>query len=164
VASLNAQKALRCQTHETIAKVSNDMGKRFTFNTAIASVMELLNALYRFEDQSEQGRAVMQEALEAAALLLSPITPHVSHSLWQTLGGEGAVITAVWPIVDEDALVKDSIELVVQVNGKLRGRINVATDAAKDVIETAALNDENVQRFLEGQSGQESDCSTQTFG
>ena len=151
VASLNAQqKALRCQTHETIAKVSNDMGKRFTFNTAIASVMELLNALYRFDDQSEQGRAVMQEALETATLLLSPITPHVSHSLWQTLGDEGAVISAPWPIVDKTALVKDNIELVVQVNGKLRGRIHVATDAAKDVIETMAQDDENVRRFLEG--------------
>ncbi len=151
VASLNApQKALRCQTHETITKVSNDMGKRFTFNTAIASVMELLNALYRFEDRSEQGRAVMQEALETATLLLSPITPHVSHSLWQTLGGEGAVITAPWPVVDKTALVKDSIELVVQVNGKLRGRISVATDATKDVIEAIAQDDENVQRFLEG--------------
>ncbi|HEB63195.1 MAG TPA: leucine--tRNA ligase [Gammaproteobacteria bacterium] len=151
VAILNApQKALRCQTHETITKVSNDMGKRFTFNTAIASVMELLNALYRFEDRSEQGRAVMQEALETATLLLSPITPHVSHSLWQVLGGEGAVITAPWPVVDKTALVKDSIELVVQVNGKLRGRISVATDAPKDVIEANAQSDENVQRFLEG--------------
>ncbi len=151
VANLNAvQKALRCQTHETIAKVSNDMGKRFTFNTAIASVMELLNALYRFEDRSEQGRAVEQEALTAAVLLLAPIVPHVSHTLWQTLGGEGVAINAAWPVVDKAALVKDTLELVVQVNGKLRGRINVAADATKDVIEAAALNDENVQRFLEG--------------
>ncbi len=153
VARLNAeQKALRCQTHETIAKAGKDMGQRFTFNTAIASVMELLNAIYRFEDRSEQGRAVVQEALETAVLLLSPITPHICHSLWQSLGGQGAVMSAPWPVADQSALVKDRIELVVQVNGKLRGRIDVATDAAKDAIEAAAVGDENVQRFLENKA------------
>jgi leucyl-tRNA synthetase len=144
------QRGLRRQTHQTIAKFSDDVGRRFTFNTAIAAVMELLNALYKFDDDSEQGCAVVQEALEAAVLLLSPIVPHICHVLWRQLGHQQAIVDAPWPLIDESALVREEIELVVQVNGKLRGRISIATDAERDAIERAALNDENVQRFVEG--------------
>ncbi len=144
------QKSLRRQVHETIAKCTDDMGRRFTFNTAIAAVMELMNALGKFEDDSPAGRAVVQEALETVVLLLSPIVPHITHVLWQALGHEGAVIEQDWPQADESALVREEIELVVQVNGKLRGRISVPVDAERSQIEQAAQQEENVQRFIEG--------------
>ncbi len=144
------QKSLRRQIHETIAKFSDDVGRRFTFNTAIAAVMELMNALNKFEDDSTQGRAVVQEALETSTLLLSPIVPHITHVLWRTLGKPGAVIEQPWPQVDASALVRDEIEMVVQVNGKLRGRICVPVDAGREQVESAAQQEENVQRFIEG--------------
>ncbi len=146
----DTQRELRRRVHETIAKVSDDMGRRNTFNTAIAAVMELINALSRFEDASAQGRAVVQEALEAVTLLLAPIVPHISHALWHQLGHSGTVVEASWPQVDQDALVQSEIELVVQVNGKLRGRIKVPVEADNATVESLAKADENVQRFIEG--------------
>ena len=143
------QKNLRRQVHATLRKVS-DMGRRFTFNTAIAATMELLNAVQRFEDASPQGRALRQQALELVTLMLSPIVPHISETLWRELGHAETVATVPWPRVDESALVQDAIELVVQVNGKLRGKIRVPVDTAIEAIQTAALADENVQRFTEG--------------
>jgi leucyl-tRNA synthetase len=133
----DGQKALRQSVHATLAKVSDDIGRRYTFNTAIAANMELLNEMGRFEDGSGQGRAVMQEALESVVLMLSPIVPHITHTLWHALGHEQAVIECSWPDVDEAALVQESIDLVVQVNGKVRGRISVAADAGKEDIEAA---------------------------
>ncbi|WP_043532451.1 leucine--tRNA ligase [Litchfieldella xinjiangensis] len=150
-AALNdEQKALRRKTHETIAKASDDIGRRTTFNTAIAAVMELSNALGKFEDTSPQGLAVAREAIEACILLLAPITPHVCHALWRALGHDAPVIDASWPKVDESALTKDTIELVVQVNGKLRARLEVAANADKASIEAQAMQAENVQRHIEG--------------
>ncbi|MCW8909560.1 MAG: leucine--tRNA ligase, partial [Gammaproteobacteria bacterium] len=146
------QKALRLKLHETIKKVGDDIGRRYTFNTAIAAVMELMNELARFTDESEQGRAVMQEALEACVLMLAPIVPHLSHYLWQQLGHQIPVVDEVWPVCDESALIKDTIELVVQVNGKLRAKIQVAANADKDSIEQMALSDENVQAHTEGKT------------
>jgi leucyl-tRNA synthetase len=142
------QRALRQSVHATLAKVSDDVGRRYTFNTAIAANMELLNELARFEDSSEQGRAVVQEALEAVVLMLSPIVPHITHTLWAALGHEQAIIECRWPQVDQAALVQDSIQLVVQVNGKVRGKINVAANAGKEDIEAAATGDENVQKHI----------------
>jgi len=144
------QKALRRKTHQTIAKIGDDIGRRSSFNTAIAAAMELLNAVNRFEDMSAQGRAVVREALEAVVLMLSPMTPHVCHALWAQLGHESALVDQRWPQVDESALELDTIELVVQVNGKLRGRVAVPADAGKEEIEKVALDDANVQRFVEG--------------
>jgi leucyl-tRNA synthetase len=146
------RKALRRKTHETIRKASDDIGRRYTFNTAIAAVMELSNALGRFEDTSAAGRAVRQEALEAIVLILAPIVPHVTHRLWQALGHDSPVVDAAWPQVDESALDRDSVELVVQVNGKLRSRIEVPVDAAREAIESQALEDANVRRFTEGKT------------
>ena len=146
------QRALRRQLHETIAKVTDDMGRRHTFNTAIAAVMELINALARFGDATPQGQALRQEALAAVVLMLSPIVPHISHALWRALGHAGDIVDAPWPGVDEAALVKDSIDLVVQVNGKLRGRVAVPVAADRDAIQAVALADENVQRFVEGKT------------
>jgi leucyl-tRNA synthetase len=149
IAELNAtQKAIRHSVHSTLAKVSDDVGRRYTFNTAIAANMELMNTLSRFDDDSGQGRAVMQEALDAVVLMLSPIVPHITHALWAALGHQQAVVDCAWPSVDESALVQASIALVVQVNGKVRGKINVAPDAPRDVIEAAVMDEDNVQKFI----------------
>jgi leucyl-tRNA synthetase len=145
----DAQKELRHKTHQTIAKMSDDIGRRQSFNTAIAAAMELLNAINRFDDASDHGRAVVREALEAVVLMLSPMVPHICHALWQALGHETAPIDERWPDVDEAALELDLVELVVQVNGKLRGRVSVPADAARDAIEALALADANVQRFVD---------------
>ncbi|MGD2054568.1 MAG: leucine--tRNA ligase [Gammaproteobacteria bacterium] len=139
------QKALRRKLHETIAKVSDDIGRRYTFNTAIAAVMELLNELSRFEDDSAQGQAVMHEAIVAVVLMLSPIVPHITQHLWQRLGHDSLIAEQMWPQSDESALERDSIELVVQVNGKLRSKISVPADADNDAVEAIALKDEKIQ-------------------
>ena len=146
----SGQRDIRRQVHETVAKVTVDIGRRRHFNTAIAAVMELTNSLGRFEDRSPQGRAVLQEALEVAVLALSPVVPHVCHALWKALGHTQAVIDEQWPRVDEGALVRETIEVVVQVNGKLRGRVAVAAEADEAAVREAALADSNVQRFIEG--------------
>jgi leucyl-tRNA synthetase len=151
VAALDgAQRELRRQLHAAIAKVSDDVGRRYTFNTAIAAVMELLNALGRHAGRAPQDRALRQEAFEAVVLMLSPIVPHASHALWSALGCEGAAVDQPWPAFDPAALVQDQVELVVQVQGKLRGRIRVARDAPEDEIRAAALGEENVARFVGG--------------
>ncbi|MBS0583903.1 MAG: leucine--tRNA ligase [Proteobacteria bacterium] len=147
-----AQKTLRRQIHETIAKVGDDYGRRLSFNTAIAAVMELLNAVGKFDDMSEAGRAVRHEAFETIVLLLNPITPHVSHALWTALGHQQPIIDAAWPLADPAALTKDAVTLAVQVNGKLRGQIEVAVSAAREEIEKAALADEGVAKFVAGQT------------
>jgi leucyl-tRNA synthetase len=144
------QRAIRRRVHETLAKVGVDIGRRRTFNTAIAAVMELSNALARFDDRSPQGRAVMQEALEIVVLALSPVVPHVCHALWRALGHARGAVDEPWPAVDQTALARDSIEVVVQVNGKLRGRVSVAAEADEAEVREAALADANVQRFIEG--------------
>ena len=148
----DTQKAIRLVTHETIAKVGDDIGRRFTFNTAIASVMELINALIKFKDDSEQGRAVMHESLQSITLLLSPIVPHITHEIWKVLGEigeESSLLDQAWPKVDKAALVKDSLQIIVQVNGKLRSRIEVAASASKGEIEATAIADEHVMKFTE---------------
>jgi len=142
------QKDLRRKTHQTIAKISDDIGRRYTFNTAIAASMELLNAVNRSNDSSTAGRAVVHEALESVVLMLSPMVPHICHELWSVLGHKTALIDVPWPVTDEQALEADLVEIVVQVNGKLRGRISVATDADNDSVGALALADPNVQRFV----------------
>ena len=145
------QKAIRRKTHETISKVSDDYGRRHAFNTAIAAVMELLNTLAKFDDAGEQGRAVRQEALQAAVLLLNPITPHACHAMWQLLGHAQTLLEdQPFPQVDTAALVKDSLTLAVQVNGKLRGTIDVAADTSRELIETLAKDEPNTAKFLVG--------------
>jgi leucyl-tRNA synthetase len=146
----DAGREMRRQVHETLVKVTNDIGRRRTFNTAIAAVMELMNALARFDDQSPQGRAVVQEALDIVVLVLSPVVPHACHALWHELGHPGTVVDAPWPQPDADALVRAEIEVVVQVNGKLRGRITVAASADEAQVRAAALVDPNVQKFVAG--------------
>ena len=146
----DTQKELRRKTHQTIAKISDDLGRRSSFNTAIAAAMELLNAINKLDDASDAGRAVAREALEAVVLMLSPIVPHICHALWQQLGHQTPLIDQAWPEVDETALEADRIEMVVQVNGKLRARLSVPADADNSAVEALALADENVQRFIDG--------------
>ncbi len=149
------QQALRRKTHETIQKVSDDYARRHTFNTAIAAVMELSNAIAKVSERQEQDRAVIQEALEACVKLLMPIIPHAGETLWENLAqntstlSQTTLLRDAWPEFDEAALAQQSIELVIQVNGKLRGRINVDTDASQESIEKTALKEPSIQRFLE---------------
>jgi leucyl-tRNA synthetase len=143
-----AARDLRHQAHQTLAKVTADIGRRRVFNTAIAAVMELLNAVGRFDATDEAARAVRQEALEIAVLSLSPIVPHVTHTLWQALGHTRALIDERWPEPDPAALAQDTVEIVVQVNGKLRGRVAVAAGAGQSQALEAALADADVRRFV----------------
>jgi len=146
------QKALRRKLHETIAKIGDDYGRRKTFNTAIAAVMELMNDALRFEDDSAQGRAVQQEVWLSVALLLNPVVPHICHELWQALTGGDDLLAQRWPETDASALVRDSLSMVVQVNGKLRGNIEVPAQATQEEILAIALADENVRKFTDGQT------------
>jgi leucyl-tRNA synthetase len=146
-----AQKTLRRHLHETIQKVGDDYGRRHTFNTAIAAVMELMNAISKFDDASDQGRALRQEAFTAVTLLLNPITPHTSHALWQLLGhAEATLEDQVFPVADSAALVREAATLAVQLNGKLRATLEVSVNASKETIEALALAEPNVQKFMEG--------------
>jgi leucyl-tRNA synthetase len=145
-----AQRAIRRHAHQALAKVTDDIGRRRTFNTAIAAVMELLNALAKFAPASPADRRVLQEALEIAVASLAPIIPHVTHALWHALGYATALIDEPWPEVDPQALVQSSIEIVVQVNGKLRSRISVPVDAGEADLRAAAVADPNVQKFIGG--------------
>ena len=142
------QRGLRRTVHQTIAKVSDDVGRRYTFNTAIAAVMELLNHVTRFEARQDGDRAVVQEALEASVLMLSPIVPHICHQLWRDLGRDTAVVDEGWPDVDESALAADTVQIIVQVNGKLRARLELPARLDDDSVKAAALAEDNVQRFI----------------
>ncbi|SFI86801.1 leucyl-tRNA synthetase [Pseudomonas guineae] len=146
------QKAVRRAIHLAIKQSSIDIGQHHKFNTAIAQVMTLMNVLEKAAHSSSQDRALLQEGLEAVALLLAPITPHISHQLWQELGRDGLIIDTSWPQVDESALVQDTLTLVIQVNGKLRGQIEVSASASREDIEASARSNESVLRFTEGLS------------
>lgn len=146
-----AEKELRRQVHHAIEKVSDDIGRRHHFNTAIATNMELLNTLTKFDGQGDNATAIRQEALEMIVLMLAPIVPHICEELWQGLG-KTEDINRTWPEADKSALVQDELQMIVQVNGKLRGKIMVASDASKDEIEALALAEQNVMRYLEGKA------------
>jgi len=145
------QEDLRRKTHQTIAKVSDDYGRRMTFNTAIAAVMELMNEVGKLAERDDaQGLAVEREALEAAILLLAPVVPHITQSLWQALGHETIPLDSAWPRVDESALSQAETEIVIQVNGKVRDRLQAPVDAPRDALEKLAQEQPKVRRFLEG--------------
>jgi len=149
--SLNdEQKAARRKVHETIQKVSDDIARRNAYNTAIAAIMELMNTLQKLDKQDGQNRAVLHEGLVAITKMLAPITPHICHILWQELGFEGLVLDATWPTVDESALVRDSITIVAQVNGKVRAKLEVPANITKEDAIELAKQHENVVKFLEG--------------
>ncbi len=143
-----AQKAMRYKLHETIKKVSDDYGRRLTFNTAIAANMELLNTVVKFNDDSSTGHNVKQEVFDNMVLMLAPIIPHLCHQLWQALGHDDVILDAAWPLVDESALVQDSIEMVIQVNGKLRAKMQVGANTDKASCEAMAVDNEQVKKFI----------------
>jgi leucyl-tRNA synthetase len=145
------QKALRRDVHKTIAKVTDDIARRQTFNTAIAAIMELMNKLAKAPQESAQDRAILDEALKAVVAMLYPITPHISYEMWTALGQED-IDNAVWPTHDEKALVEDEKLIIVQVNGKLRAKLTVPADISKEDIEALGLNDENVTKFTDGKT------------
>jgi len=143
------QQEIRRKVYTTLQKVTDDMARRFTFNTAIAANMELINELSKFRENSPQAQAVRQEALEHVVLMLSPIMPHVAQQLWQNLGKEGMVMDQPWPEVDDTALEQSNIQMMIQINGKLRGKVDVPVDADDETVKELAMQHENVQRFLE---------------
>jgi leucyl-tRNA synthetase len=143
------QKSLRRDVHKTIAKVTDDIARRQTFNTAIAAIMELMNKLAKAPQESEPDRAILDEALKAIVVMLAPITPHICFEMWQALG-ESDIDHSTWPTYDETALVEDEKLIVLQVNGKLRGKLTVSADTTKAQIETLGLQDENVKKFTDG--------------
>ena len=136
--------------HETVAKVSDDIGRRYHFNTAIAAVMELTNSAIKFNATTESDWLVLSEVIETLVILLSPITPHIAQHLWSQLGNDGSLVDTNWPTVREDALTRDTVTLIVQVNGKLRGRIQVATDADDETVMRLAREEPSVAKFLGG--------------
>ena len=142
------QSAMRLKLHETIKKVSDDFGRRLTFNTAIAANMELLNSVSKFADESSMGLVIRQETYENMVLMLAPIIPHLCHQLWRELGHESLIIDHAWPQVDEAALVQETIEMVIHVNGKLRGKMQVSAEADKFSCEAMAMDNEQVLRFI----------------
>jgi len=149
----SAQKKLRRELHKTIAKVTDDIGRRNTFNTAIAAIMELMNHLNKAPMTTDEDQAVMLESLRAVVLMLTPITPHMCHYLWTQIGdNKESVENAQWPIVDDSALIEDEKLIIVQVNGKLRAKITVAADASKETVEELGLNDEHVLKFTDGKT------------
>ena len=151
IASLNdEQKVVRRAIHHAIKQASQDVGQHHKFNTAVAQVMTVMNVLEKAPQVTEQDRSLLQEGLETVALVLAPITPHISHELWNQLGHAGAIIDAAWPTLDESALVQDTLQLVIQVNGKLRGHIEMPASASREDVEAAARTNENVLRFTEG--------------
>jgi leucyl-tRNA synthetase len=150
LAQTPAARELRRLAHQTLAKVTSDIDRRRTFNTAIAAVMELLNAVGHYTEGGAAGQAIRQEALEIAVLSLSPIVPHICHALWHALGHATAVIDESWPEPDREALSQSMVELIVQVNGKLRGRLQLPAGAQREQAVDAALADPEVQRFIGG--------------
>ena len=146
-----SQKELRKITHKTIAKVSDDIGRRYTFNTAIAAIMKLSNDVSSFQIETDLDRKVVREALESMVLLLSPIVPHICNHLWIELGHENAVVNESWPIYNENLTVDDTLEIIIQVNGKLRARLNVAADTDEKTLKELAFNEPKIAKFISDQ-------------
>jgi leucyl-tRNA synthetase len=145
-------KGLRRKAHETLMRADDDFGRRLQFNTVVSGVHELSNAVSRFQAAGQADRAAVHEALKIAALVLSPIAPHLSQGLWSMLGEPGLLVQSRWPEVDASALVQDRVELVIQVNGKVRGRVEISADADEALAREEALANENVARFVDGKT------------
>jgi len=144
------QKEVRKKTHLALKKVGDDLGRRHSFNTAIATMMELNNTLSKFTDMSEKGVAVRKESIEIMVKCLSPVIPHLCHHLWLLLGGKKAVVDTNWPVVDESALIQDTIQIIAQVNGKLRAKMMIPLNSDNQEVQELALADEGVSKHIEG--------------
>ena len=145
------QSEMRRKTHQTLQKVTDDYNRRFTFNTAIAATMELLNAVAKFSknDKDTHASQIIQEALEISVKMLSPVTPHLCHALWFHLGGANAAIDTDWPIVDDSALISENITLILQVNGKLRDKIEIPFNLDEDKVKALAMANKKVRKFID---------------
>ena len=151
VSSLNEeQRLVRQKTHLALQKVGDDFGRRHSFNTAIATMMELNNAISRYSDVSEQGMAIKQESIEIMVKCLSPVIPHVCHHLWFLLGGKNAIVDSSWPVVDESALVQENVQVIAQVNGKLRAKLMVPLNSDNEAVQDLAQSDEKIEKFTKG--------------
>ena len=151
VSSLNEeQRLVRQKTHLALQKVGDDFGRRHSFNTAIATMMELNNTISRYSDVSEQGMAIKQESIEIMVKCLSPVIPHVCHHLWFLLGGKNAIVDSSWPVVDESALVQENVQVIAQVNGKLRAKLMVPLNSDNEAVQDLALSDEKIEKFTKG--------------
>lgn len=148
--SASQAKEMRLQIHSAVRKVTNDVGMRFNFNTAISSVMELVNALYLYKEQPEADLKVMREGVETVLLLLAPFAPHITEELWSEMGYKDSIHKQPWPEVDESALVEEVVTMVLQVNGKVRDKIQVPSEISKAELEKLILSSQNVRRHLEG--------------
>ena len=146
------QATLRRKTHQTIAKVSDDIGRRYTFNTAIAAVMELVNDLNVFQIEDEMDQKVAKEAITSVLLLLSPIVPHICNRLWLDLGFDQPIIDEVWPKHNPDLMMTDTLEIIVQVNGKLRSKITVDGSIENTELEQLVLMDEKIKKYTDNQT------------
>ena len=146
------QKEIRQKTHLSLQKITDDVSRRHSFNTAIAMLMELSNLLNKFNLTDGQSMAIRAETIDIILKSLSPFTPHICHKLWLDLGHKDAIINELWPVIDMQALKQDEIQIVVQVNGKLRAKITVDANAKNNEIESIALVDENVVKFVEGKN------------
>ncbi|MCI9476486.1 MAG: leucine--tRNA ligase [Emergencia sp.] len=148
----DADKELNYVLNTTIKKVTDDVGGRFSFNTAISSIMELVNALYRYKELEDANQDFMKKAIDTLVIILSPFTPHICEEMWQTLDGTKTLTEVSWPAYDEAALVKDMVEIVVQVNGKLKEKLNVANNLTREELEKTALSDDKVKALTEGKN------------
>ncbi len=148
----DSQKELRKETHKTIAKVSDDIGRRYTFNTAIAAIMSLSNRVSRYQIDTNLDRKVVREALESMVLLLSPIVPHICNHLWTELGHQTPVVNELWPTFNEDLTVDATLEIVIQINGKLRARLNVAANIDEETLKELAFNEPKIAKLIAEQT------------
>ena len=148
----DSQKELRKETHKTIAKVSDDIGRRYTFNTAIAAIMSLSNRVSRYQIDTNLDRKVVREALESMVLLLSPIVPHICNHLWAELGHQTPVVNELWPTFNEDLTVDATLEIVIQINGKLRARLNVAANIDEETLKELAFNEPKIAKLIAEQT------------
>lgn len=145
-------KAMRFKTNSTLKKVTEDLSEKFGFNTAISALMELVNDVYKYKELENKNEAVIKEAIETIVTVVSPFAPHLGEEMWQMIGKEGSIFDISWPKFDETALIKDEIEVVVQVNGKVRGKLSISPNLSKDEMEKVAMEDEKVRSFIEGKT------------
>ena len=145
-------KAMRYTIHTTLKKVTEDLSNKFGFNTAISALMELINEMYKYKELENRNEGVIKEGIETIVTILAPFTPHIGEELWDMIGKDGSVFDIKWPNYDETALVKDEVEIVVQINGKVRGKLSIASNINKDEMERLAIEDEKIKALVDGKT------------
>jgi leucyl-tRNA synthetase len=145
-------KLMRYTINATLKKVTEDLNEKFGFNTAISSLMELINEMYKYKELENRNDAVIKEGIETIITILAPFAPHIGEELWKMIGKDSSIFDISWPKYDESSLVKDEVEVVVQVNGKVRGKLNIGANLSKEEMEEVALNDEKIKPLVEGKT------------